>query len=160
MKETLKKERSEIQSLKRKNEDMISEVEVSKAECQTLQVDKDDLVISVGNIEKENQATLAEFEKLQQRYQMLEAERDNLRLLVEELNKGKRELEYKVIDMEVQNTTVEGESKLYESQIVALEEQKNSLAVSLKTTMEQKDDVEPLKRNALTIQKNIHQMQL
>ena len=68
LKETLKKERSEIQSLKRKYEDMISEVKVSKVECQTLQVDKYALVISAGNIEKENHATLAEFEKLHQRY--------------------------------------------------------------------------------------------
>ena len=36
LKETLKKERSEIQSLKRKYEDMIGEVKVSKAECHTL----------------------------------------------------------------------------------------------------------------------------
>ena len=49
---------------------------------------------------------------------------------------------------------------MYESQIVALEEQKNSLAASLKTAMEQKDDVEPLKRHALMLRKKIHQMQL
>ena len=83
LKETLKKERSEIQSLKRKYEDMISEFKVSKVECQTLKADTDALVISTGNIEKENQATLAEFGKLQQRYQSLEDERDNIRLSVE-----------------------------------------------------------------------------
>ena len=33
LKETLKKERSESQSLKRKYEDMIGEVELSKEEC-------------------------------------------------------------------------------------------------------------------------------
>ena len=54
MKETLKKERSESQSLKGKYEDIINEVEVSKAECQTLQEDKYDLVLSAGNIEKES----------------------------------------------------------------------------------------------------------
>ena len=48
---------------------------------------------------------MAEFEKLQQRYQMLEAKRDNLRLLVEELNREKRELEGKVTEPEVQKTT-------------------------------------------------------
>ena len=53
MKETLKKERNESQSLKRKCEDMISEIEVSKAECQTLQSDKDALVLSTRNIEKD-----------------------------------------------------------------------------------------------------------
>ena len=43
---------------------MISEVELSKAECQTLHADKDALVLSAGNIEKESQATLADFGKL------------------------------------------------------------------------------------------------
>ena len=79
------------------------------------------MVISIGNIEMENHATLAEFEKLQQRYKMLEAERDNIMLSVEYLNKEMRELESKVIEMEVQNTIVEGKAKLYESQIVVLE---------------------------------------
>ena len=68
---------------------MISEVELSKVECQNLHADKDALVLSARNIEKESQATLADFGKLQQRYQVLEAERDNMRLLVEELNKEK-----------------------------------------------------------------------
>ena len=36
LKETLKKERSESQNLKRKYEDIIGEVEISKVECQTL----------------------------------------------------------------------------------------------------------------------------
>ena len=52
LKETLKKERSDTQSLKTKYTDMIDEVKVSKVECQTLQVDKDALVLSPGNIEK------------------------------------------------------------------------------------------------------------
>ena len=89
MKETLKKERSESHSLKRKYEDMVIEVKVSKVECHTLQANKDAFVISTSNIEKENQATLAEFEKLQKRYRMLEAERDNIRLSIEYLNKVK-----------------------------------------------------------------------
>ena len=80
LKETLKKERSESQNLKRKYEDMINKVELSKADCQTLQEYKDVLVIFAGNIEKESHATLANFEKLQQGYQVLEAERDNLRI--------------------------------------------------------------------------------
>ena len=41
LKETLKKERGESQNLKRKYEDMIGEVKVSKAEYQILQADKD-----------------------------------------------------------------------------------------------------------------------
>ena len=64
LKETLKKERNESRKLKRKYEDMISEVEVSKAECQTLQSDKDALELSASNIERESKATLAECEKL------------------------------------------------------------------------------------------------
>ena len=115
---------------------MISEVKVSKEKCQTLQADKDALVLSAGNIEKESQATLADFGKLQQGYQILEVERDTLRLSVEELNKEKGKLEDKVIELEVQRTTTKGKAKLYETQIVALEDQKNSLEVSLKTTME------------------------
>ena len=83
---------------------------------------------------------MAEFEKLQQIYQMLEAERDNLRLSIEDSNKEKRELEGEVTELEVQKTTVEGKTKLYKIQIVALEKQNNSLAASLKTTMEHKVD--------------------
>jgi len=87
LKETLKKERSEIQNLKRKYEDMISEIEEYKAKCQTLQSDKDVLVLFVRNIEKESKAMLADFGGLQQRNQALEEERDNLKLSIEELNK-------------------------------------------------------------------------
>ena len=96
LKETLKKERAESQNLKRKYENMIGEVEVSKAEFQTLQADKDALVVFAENTDKNAQTTLSEFGKLQQQYQSLEAKRDELRLLVEELNKENRELEGKV----------------------------------------------------------------
>ena len=103
---------------------------------------------------------MVDFGKLQQRYQVLEAERDNLRLSFEELNNKKGKLEDKVTKLEVKRTTMEGKSKLYETQIVALEDQKNSLEVSLKTTMEQEADVEPLKKHDLTLRNKIHQMQL
>ena len=96
LKETLKKERSESQNLKRKYEDMISEIEVSKAECQTLQLDKDALVLSTSNIENESKAILADFGKLQQRHQVLEEKRDNMKLAIEELNQEKGQLEDKV----------------------------------------------------------------
>ena len=108
--ETLKKERSESQILKRKYEDMISEVKVSKEECQNIQANEDALVLSAWNIEKESQATLADFGKLQQGYQVLEVKRDNLRLSIKELNKEKGKLEDKVIEIEVQRTTMEGKS--------------------------------------------------
>ena len=81
---------------------MISKVELSKVECQTLQEDKYALVLSVGNIEKESQDTLENFGKLQQGCQVLEAEIHTLRLSVEELNKEKGRLEYKVTKLEVQ----------------------------------------------------------
>ena len=53
MKETLKRERDEGQGLKRKHEDMLSKIEKSKEACQTLQSDKDALVLSVNIIEGE-----------------------------------------------------------------------------------------------------------
>ena len=74
---------------------MISEIKVSKVECQNLKVDKEALKISTGNIERNAQATSAEFEKPQQKYQSLEAKKDHLQLSVEELNKEKRILEGK-----------------------------------------------------------------
>ena len=88
----------------------------------------------------------------------MEVERDNLRLSVEELDKENGKLEDKVIEMEVQRTTAEGKAKLYETQIAALENQKNSLEFSLKTTIEQEANVEPLKKHALMLRNKIHQM--
>ena len=41
-----------------------------------------------------------------------------------------------------------------------MEEQNNSLAASLKLAMEQKLDIEPLKKHALMLRKKIHQIQL
>ena len=56
--------------------------------------------------------------------------------------------------------TTEGKAKLYETEIAALEEQNNSLAASLKSDMEQKVDIEPLKKHALMLRRKIHQIQL
>ena len=53
MKETLKRERDEGQVLKRKYKDMLSTIEESKSECQTLQCDKEALVLSMNIIEGE-----------------------------------------------------------------------------------------------------------
>ena len=53
MKETLKKERGEGQSLKRKHADILSEIDKSKEACQTLQSDRDALVLSISIIEGE-----------------------------------------------------------------------------------------------------------
>ena len=88
----------------------------------------------------------------------MEEKRDNLKLSIEELNKENGKLEDKVIELEIQRTITEGKGKLYLTQVVALENHKNSLDVSLKTTMEQKADVEPLKKHALTLRNKIHQM--
>ena len=66
LKETLKKERDESQNLKRNYEDMISEIEGSKVDFQTLQLDKDALVLLASNIERESHATLSEFKRIQQ----------------------------------------------------------------------------------------------
>ena len=90
----------------------------------------------------------------------MEAERDTLRLSIKELNKEKGKLEDKVTELEVQRITAEGKCKLYETHIVALEEQNNSLEVSLKTSTEKESNVEPLKKHALMLMKKIHQMQL
>ena len=60
----------------------------------------------------------------------------------------------------MQNTIAEGKSKHYETQVVALENQKAALEVSLKVANEQKIDIEPLKKNALALRSKIHQMQL
>ena len=65
LKETLKKERDEIQKLKRKYEDMIGEVNTSRTECQTLQEDKNALAIFVEKTKKSAQVSLAELQKLQ-----------------------------------------------------------------------------------------------
>ena len=70
LRETLKKERGEIQNLKRKYEDMIDEVKVSKVEFQTLQADKDALVIFAKSIVRNSQATSAKLGKLQLKYHM------------------------------------------------------------------------------------------
>ena len=51
MKESLKRERGEGQSLKRKHEDMLTMIEKSKEACQTLQSNRDALVLSVNIIE-------------------------------------------------------------------------------------------------------------
>ena len=55
---------------------------------------------------------------------------------------------------------MEGKAKLYETQVVALENHKNSLEVLMKTAREQKADIEPLKKHALKLRNKIHQMHI
>ena len=63
-------------------------------------------------------------------------------------------------ELEEKKITVEGKAKLYETQIAALEEEQSSLVASLKSAMEQKVDIEPLKKNSLMLRRNIHQIHL
>ena len=66
LKETLKKERDESQKLKRKYEDMMSEVKTSRMKCQTLQVDKNALEISTEGEEVPNFNTIFMTKKIKQ----------------------------------------------------------------------------------------------
>ena len=118
------------------------------------------MVLSASNIERESKSTLAKCEKIQQRHQVLEAERDSLKSSIEELTKEKTNVGNKLIELEIQKKTIEGKAKLYKTQVVALENQKASLEVSLKATMEKKIDIQPLKKHALALRSKIHQMQL
>ena len=102
LKETLKKERDESQNIKRKYEDMIGEVKVSRTECQTLQADKDALAISAENTEKNSQATLAELQKLRLEHQSLKTQKDNLQLSCGNLYEEKNKLESKFTKMEIE----------------------------------------------------------
>ena len=90
----------------------------------------------------------------------MKAEKDKFQLLVGELNEEKRRLEGKVIELEMQKSTAEEKEKLYQTQIAALKDQNNSLATSLKSDMERKVDIRPLRNHALMFRKKIHQMQL
>ena len=66
MKETLKKERGDGQSSKRNHGDILSEIEKSKEACQTLQSDKDALVLSIsiiGGEKKDLEKQVVEAEK-------------------------------------------------------------------------------------------------
>ena len=79
---------------------------------------------------------------------------------IEELSKEKGSLENKVAEPGMQKTIVGGKAKHYVTQVVALETHKASLEVSLKAAMEQKTDIEPLKKHVLALRSKIHQMQL
>ena len=65
LKDTLKKERDEGNKLKRKFEDMLSEVKSSKAELQSLQVDNMSLEVAIEKRGADAQDSLA---KLEQEY--------------------------------------------------------------------------------------------
>ena len=160
LKETLKKERDESQNLKRKYEDMIGEVKVSRTECQTLQADKNALEISIDNKEKSAQVTLVELQKLQLEHQMLKTEKDDLQVSYENLSTEKDRLQSEVAELETKKHTTEEREKQYQIQVVALEEQNNLLTTSLKSAMEQKTDIRPLKEHVLMLRKKIYQIQL
>ena len=75
---------------------------------------------------------------------------------IEELSKEKGSLENKVVELELEKTATEGKAKHYETQVIALKTHKASLEVSLKATNEQKMDIVPLKKHALTLRSKIH----
>ena len=59
LKDTLRKERDEGQKLKRKFEDMRNEVNSSKAELQSIQVDKRSLEVAIERTGRDAQGNLA-----------------------------------------------------------------------------------------------------
>ena len=65
-------------------------------------------------------------------------------------------MERKVTELGIEKATAEDKEKQYQTQIAALEEQNNSLIASLKSAMEQKADIRPLKEHALMLRKMIH----
>ena len=69
-------------------------------------------------------------------------------------------MENKVAELELQKTTAEQKAKQYETQVAALEEQKDSLEVLLNVENEQRTDIEPLTKHALMLKSKIYQMQL
>ena len=69
-------------------------------------------------------------------------------------------MERKVTELGIEKATTKDKEKQYQTQITALEEQKNSLTSSLKSAMEEKADIRPLKQHVLMLRKKIHQIQL
>ena len=69
-------------------------------------------------------------------------------------------MENKVAELKLQKTTAKGRAKHYETQVAALEAQKDSLEVLLKVANEQRTDIEPLMKHALMLRSKIYQMQL
>ena len=115
LKETLKKERDESQNIKRKYEDMIGEVKVSRMKFQSLQEDKDSLAISAKNTEKNSQVTLAELQKLQLEYQSLKTKKDHLQLSFGKLNEENNRLESKVTELGIEKATAEDRENRYQT---------------------------------------------
>ena len=119
LKETLKKERDEIQNLKRKYEDMMGEVKTSITKCQTLQADKNALEISTENKVKNAQVNLAKLQKLHLEHQMLKTEKDDLQLSYGNLSVGKNKLESRVAELEMEKATIEEKEKQTTEQVDA-----------------------------------------
>ena len=101
---------------------MIGEFKVSRIEFQTLQANKDALVIYAENTENNSQVTLAELQKLQLEHHSLKTGNDNLQLSCGNLNEEKNKLERKFTELEIEKTIAEEKEKQYQTQIEALEE--------------------------------------
>ena len=81
---------------------MQNEVKTSKAELQTLQVNKMTLEVSMERTGKDSQNNLTELQRLQQEYQVLKTEKDELKASYETLSTEKDQLQNKVVELEAQ----------------------------------------------------------
>ena len=76
------------------------------------------------------------------------------------LIKEKGELEKKIGVLEARKSTADKQAKQCEAQVAGLEAHKSALEVLLKTANEQKEDIAPLKKEALFLRNKIYQMQV
>ena len=102
--------------MKRKYEDMMSEVNTSKAKFQNLQADKNALEIYAEKTEKNAQDSLAELQNLQLEHRMLKTARDDLQVSYENLSVEKNRLQRRVTKLEMKKDTTEEKEKQYQIQ--------------------------------------------
>ena len=79
---------------------MQNEVRTSKAELQTLHVNKMTLEVSVERTEKDAHNSLAELQRLQLEYQLLKTEKNDLKVSYETLGAEKDQLQSKIVELE------------------------------------------------------------
>ena len=105
-------------------------------------------------------ATLLDLEKLQQDYQILKEEKDDLKLSNTILDGEKKDLESKMVEIEVQRSKTYKQVEESKVQIAELEAHNSSLDVLLKATNERKMDITPLREHALSLKNKIYQVQV
>ena len=74
------------------------------------------------------------------------------------LHREKRNLESKMVEMEVHKFTADQQIEKYKAWIAELEAQNSFLEVLLKVSNEIKIDISPLKEHALPLRGKIHQV--